>query len=296
MNWVSDMELTQLRYFLEVAETQHMTESAAKLHIAQPALSQSIKRLEHDLGVPLFAAKGRNIILTEYGAYLQNKLLPIMKQLDSLPRELRTMADLSNETIHLNVLTASTLVTEAIIAYQKEHQELHFQFLQNTQSEVFDIEITTKLFYQVSPERAKTQFAFSEKIYLAVPNNEKFAGCSSLSLKDVAQEEFISLMGSKQFRAICDKFCRRAGVTPNVIFESDSPAAVRNMIAANLGIGFWPEFTWGQVDRDKILLLDITDPECSRDIVITLNRNKADNRNVEDFFLFLKDYFAHYRQ
>ena len=61
------MELIQIRYFLEVAETKHMTNSAKNLHISQPALSQAIRRLEESLGVPLFASKGRNIVLTEYG-------------------------------------------------------------------------------------------------------------------------------------------------------------------------------------------------------------------------------------
>ena len=56
------MEITQMKYFLEVAKTQHMTQSANKLHIAQPALTQSIHRLENELGVPLFLHKGRNIV------------------------------------------------------------------------------------------------------------------------------------------------------------------------------------------------------------------------------------------
>lgn len=65
------MELAQIRYFLEVARTKHMTNSARNLHITQPALTQAIHRLENDLGVPLFVPKGRNIMLTEYGKYLQ---------------------------------------------------------------------------------------------------------------------------------------------------------------------------------------------------------------------------------
>ena len=49
------MELQQLKYFLEVAQSQHIKQSAQKLHIAQPALSQSVHRLEKELGVKLFA-------------------------------------------------------------------------------------------------------------------------------------------------------------------------------------------------------------------------------------------------
>lgn len=284
------MEMTQIRYFLEVAESQHMTASAEKLHIAQPALSQSIRRLEKNIGVPLFESKGRNIVLTEYGKYLQSQLIPIMDQLDKLPEILRAMAKLNGETIHLNVLAASTLVTNAIIEYKTKHKGLNFQLLQNMQSEVFDIEITTKMFYQSNPGRIKNQFVCEEKIYLAVPDNEKYHNRKSISLKEVENEGFISLMGSRQFRYICDKFCHHAGILPHIIFESDNPAAVKNMIAANLGIGFWPEFTWGKLENDKVLLLEIDDPECSRDILITYNKNKTDDSNVRDFFEFLEGF------
>ena len=51
------MELTQLKYFLEVARTQHVTKSAETLNVAQPALTQAIHRLEKELDVPLFAQK-----------------------------------------------------------------------------------------------------------------------------------------------------------------------------------------------------------------------------------------------
>ena len=105
------MEILQLTYFLDVAETQHVTHSAQRLHVAQPAITQAIRRLEEELEVPLFARRGRGIQLTEYGRYFRDKLLPLAQEFRRLPEEMHTMANLENATIHLNVLAASSLVT-----------------------------------------------------------------------------------------------------------------------------------------------------------------------------------------
>ena len=239
--------------------------------------------------MPLFEAKGRNIVLTEYGKFLQEQLTPIVEQLDKLPEMLQTMAKLNSETIHLNVLAASNLVTNAIIEYKSQHKELNFQLLQNTQSDIFDIEITTKSFHKGNPKKIHNQFIFTEKIFIAVPNNKKYENKTSITLKEMEKEGFISLLGSRQFRYICDKFCNQAGIQPKIIFESDNPQVVKNMISANLGVGFWPEFTWGAIDNHNVRLLEITDPICSRDIVITINKNKQDSKNAEEFFEYLKN-------
>ena len=76
------MELTQLKYFCEVAESQHVTRSAQKLHIAQPALSQTIHRLEGELGVKLFVNKGRGIVLTQCGRRLHDRVRPLLETLE----------------------------------------------------------------------------------------------------------------------------------------------------------------------------------------------------------------------
>ena len=78
------MELTQLKYFLAVAKNQHVTRAASELHVAQPAVTQAIHRLEDELGVPLFTAKGRNIVLSPYGKYFYEKLQPLISAINSI--------------------------------------------------------------------------------------------------------------------------------------------------------------------------------------------------------------------
>ena len=245
--------------------------------------------------MPLFVSKGRNIVMTEYGKYLNKRLEPIMDSLDKIPDELATMANLSTETIHMNVLAASSIVIESIINYKQQEKELNFQILQNPQNELFDITITTKLFYQQELSKYDN-YVCAEKIYLAVPNNEKYKNINSVKLSDMREEGFVSLFGSKQFRYICDQFCKFSGFEPKIIFESDNSNDVKNMIAANLGIGFWPEFTWGRIDNNKIKLIEIEDPVCQRDIIVSYNKNKVDNSHVEEYYQYLTQYIEEKRK
>ena len=293
------MEINQMRYFLEVASTQHVTRSAERLHIAQPALSKAIHNLEQELGVPLFASKGRNIVLTEYGKYLQEKMSGIISEIDDLPQELKSMADRENATIHLKVLAASTLITDAIIEYRRKHPKIKFQLMQNDQSKIYDISVTTERVKSEEIFNSENRFELIEKIFLAVPAEHRLAKREKINLTEVEKDGFISLMGSKQLRWICDKFCRQAGFEPRIIFESDNPAAVKNMVCSNMGICFWPEFSWGNLQKGSAVLLEIEQPLCEREIIFKCRENKLDNRAVRDFFEFLQEFFdrkAHKRR
>ena len=283
------MELLQLRYFLEVARSQHMTRSAEKLHIAQPSLSQSIKRLEWELGVALFAMRGRNIVLTEQGRFLKEKLEPILERLDALPEQLRAFNDPEQTTIRLHVTAASRIVSEAIIAYRQEHQKVNFQFLLSGDAHLFDLSVEGRPATAAAPEGA---FRIDERIFLAVPDAPRFAELDRVRLADFHSANFISLISQKQFRQTCDRLCAAAGFTPQIAFESDSPETVRNMIAAHMGVGFWPAFTWGPLKGDGMKLLDISEPECRRSIVIQMKENRIDARIIEHFYQFLCDWFS----
>lgn len=76
------MELRVLRYFLTIAEYENMTRAAQELHVSQPALSQQIAELEHELGVNLFRREHRRIFLTDQGRYLQSRAQEIIRLAD----------------------------------------------------------------------------------------------------------------------------------------------------------------------------------------------------------------------
>ncbi len=83
------MSLQQLRYFVTVAEEEHVTRAAERLHVSQPPLSRQIRALEDELGHALFQRKGRGVILTDYGRHFASRAKDILRQVDDVLADAR---------------------------------------------------------------------------------------------------------------------------------------------------------------------------------------------------------------
>lgn len=278
------MELLQFRYFLAVAKYEHMTKAANVLHVAQPSLSQCIGRLEKELGVSLFDRKGRQIILNENGKMLQKKLRPIMAAIDGIPKDFEQAELDKNTPIKLNISAGSNILTEILIQYQELHPEVKFHLMQGVIEEEWDIQVFT---LPGGAAKKGDDAIFEEEIFLAAPLSSKFAGRDSVDLAELSEERFVSLAGSRQLRAICDGLCDSVGFTPDIVFESDSPYMVRNLIGAGIGVSFWPAYSWGEFTSDKAVLIPIRRPICRRKLVVRLNRKAAYSPKCKDFYQYI---------
>lgn len=292
------MEIQQFRYFLEAARYENLTKASEDLHIAQPALSQSIKRLETELGVSLFDRKNHRIILNEQGKLLKKRLIPLLESIDNLKDELWESVYSSERTIYLNFLSASNLITNCIISYRALKPDVQFQVSQLEMTEMCDIHIESRTAMSLTPHRPQElpegiirREYLREEIFLAVPPDSKFAKHKTIDLREVKEENFIRLGNGWQLRGICDDFCRRAGIRPQAVFESNSPESVRNLIAAGLGIGFWPEKSWGGAPGHRVVLIPIRYPICKRDLVVTMFEQAKEKPVVEEFMNYLCTYF-----
>ena len=282
------MELLQLRYFLVAAQYQHMTKAAESLHIAQPAVSQAIRHLEEELQVTLFDRENRHISLNDCGRLLQKRLAPVLSALDAIPEELKEATEEYQSTIRLNLRSAASLITNCIIAYRDIHPEVKFKLSQKRTDLVADYYISAIAWNEeLEPNQ---ELLFTEDFYMAVPADSQFAKDSAVRLEDTYNSPYISLESGRPVRAICDQFCQETGFDPHIVCESDNPESVRNLIAAGLGIGFWPQYSWERPDDDRVRLLPIESPVCRRKIVVTMSQSGRDNPAVQEFHRYVKNW------
>ena len=122
------MELHQMRYFMKVAELEHMTQAANELHVAQPALSKTIKMLEEDLGTPLFDRLGNKIRLNQAGQIFLDYAKGMLAAEENVKRELDEYRQTEMATITISQNLSFELIYLAIIEFNKIYPNIHFEF------------------------------------------------------------------------------------------------------------------------------------------------------------------------
>ena len=111
------MELRQIRYFLSVAETEHLTQSAEALFITQSTLSHGLRQLETELGTPLFDRLGRGLKLSQAGVAFRSYAARALQELDAGRMALADMAGLQSGTLTVGVIpTFLTLFIPDVVA------------------------------------------------------------------------------------------------------------------------------------------------------------------------------------
>lgn len=278
------MDIQKLKYFHAVAKLSHVTKAAELLCVAQPAVTQAVRSLEAELGVPLLEKRGRNVTLTEYGLHLKSRLDVLIPEFEGLGQEIELMKNKNRKTVKLNILAASTYVVNAIVEYRKKEADAVFDFEQSVSKADCDIVIKTNCHEDSGSKNYTKRVVKTERIYLAVPKNSVYAERESISLYDVRDEGIVMLTSARLFGRICEKFCLAAGFSPKILFESDSPAVVQNIISSGSGIAFWPECSWGQVNTDNLVLIPVSEPICQRELIFEFYSRVPVSEYAEDFF------------
>lgn len=241
------MELRHLRYFVALAEERHFTRAAQRLHIAQPALSQQIARLETELGTPLVDRTTRHVALTQAGTLLLTHARRMLAQEAAALAELDELSGLRRG--HLDIGAAQAMgpvdLARLLRAFHRRHPGVELTVREalsvdlNTAVHNDELDLAFVTGNTASADIESTQLA-TEDLVCILATAHPLAGRQKIGLTDLREDAFVMFAGSATIRAQVEAATARCGYTPRVGFETSDITRIRALVAAGLGVAIIP--------------------------------------------------------
>ena len=256
------MEIRQLKAFLAIAEARTFTAAAQRIHYTQAALSMQIKQLEREVGVPLFTRMPRRVVLTEAGERLLARAQHIMREHDAALAELAELA--GAEHGRLRVGSASAMVSaEALPAILKKLRKAHVHAEVSVTSGTSE-ELVRRILggeldaafvsLPVQARNVETELLSQDQLVAVASPRHALAGQRVVSAFALAGEKLILGERGGNTRRLIDEFFAEAGLKPTVAMELSRQAAIRNMVAADMGVGIVPlSAVRDEVERGRLV-------------------------------------------
>jgi DNA-binding transcriptional LysR family regulator len=240
------MELYQLEYFLEAARQRNFTRAAARLHLAQAALSEQIRKLEDELGTPLFNRGRRETVLTAAGETLRLHAEELLDRAGAARRAVQDLVGLRGGRLTIGAIpsVSACLLPSAIATFRKRHPLVELALVEGTSEAVAQwVESGRVEFGIVQLPTLGGSFdevlLFTEPFVVLVAKENPAAKSRSVSLAQLAAEPFIFYKGRARDTAFAA--CRAAGFEPRIACESSELETIRSLVGAGLGIAILPQ-------------------------------------------------------
>lgn len=250
-----EMNLRRLRHFTVVAETLNFRRAAERLHVAQPALSTSIQKLEADLGARLFNRGPSGVQLTTAGQVALLEARRMLVQGEHLQRAVRAVADGTAGQLRVGFVGSAIyhLVPTVIPAYRLEFPDVELILRDITSSatimtmlneDALDLGIIRTPIHE--PHAATLLTLQKDRLILALPPSHRLAAAAEheqIRLSDLAHEPFImySAAEASGLHRHAMSACKAAGFAPLIAQEAAQLPTVLALVASGLGIALVPE-------------------------------------------------------
>lgn len=301
-----------MNYVYEVYREGSFSKAAAKLYISQPALSATVKKVETEIGMPLFDRGHSPIRLTECG----KKYIRIVETIRKMEEEFAGYVSSLNELSTGKLVIGGTYLFSAFVFPEilKRFQDL-YPNVKLSLVEGHTSQLEEKLFsgeidllmdnYPLDDELYEKRYVKKEHLLLAVPAGFKSNGAAkpwSLSAGDIRknvhmrpetegvplklfeEEPFVLLRSHNDTRERVERICGRAGITPKVAWKLDQMLTTYHLTERGMGISFVSDTALRYVSTGSdVCYYRIDDPDAERNVYLYYRRNKYFTRSMAEF-------------
>ncbi len=294
------MELRQLRYLVSLAEERNFTRAAEREHIAQPALSQQIRRLEETAGLPLVERSTRHVAMTEAGNLLVARARRILAELDAANAELESLAGV--QTGHVTVGTIHTMgpidVSLALAIFHERHPRVELTIREQSSEELAEMLRIDELdlaFLSVTEPIESHGLALkqliSEELVVVLPVDHRLAGRRRVRMAELAGEQFISYRTGSRLRELLLAAGDQAGFEPRVTLELNESQRIRRLVARRMGVAILPRSD-AEAPGADIATVKLIDPSLRRDITLAWREDRRHAPAAAEFLTLSHELFA----
>lgn len=271
------MNLRSLRYFAAVAQSRSFTRAAAKLRIAQPAVSRQIQNLELELGVALLVRTRAGIELTGAGDFLLKRIFPLLIELDQAKALLTRQADANVDDIVVGLTAGEGLAVAPTLIekWGRKFPAAKLKIVEGLAPLIYSGLKDGSIDIGVAPEPLAfegvwTKPLFEEPIIMIAPKepNKAIGSVDDVDLSnmiEVLQLPHILPSSPNPLRGSIEAIAKGYGVTLNVVVELDSMSIIKDLVRRGTGFAFttYAHLT-NEIEHDLVRVIQMPGPEFKR--------------------------------
>jgi DNA-binding transcriptional LysR family regulator len=289
------MEFHQLAYFESVSRHLHFTRAAEELNVAQPSVSQQIRKLETELGAPLFHRMKRHVALTEAGQTFLPHARAVLQRIEEARLEVQELSGLRKGTLAVGAppRVGALLLPRALAAFSRLHPGISLSFREAGSRTLLklleDGELDVAVVIQpIRHPVLETLPLLEEELLLAVPRDHPLAsGQRRVRLAQLRDEPFVLLReGAYDLRDQTLAACRRAGFEPQVALDGGEMDSMLRFVGAGIGLAILPEMVLAEFIQDPrqgSVAVRRLQPRLSRSLVLARRRDRYFSAAAREF-------------
>lgn len=245
------MEFHQLKYVIAVAECGSFSRAAERLYVGQSNVSMQIRKLEAELGVPLFERRAREVVLTEFGRAFLPRARQTLSAMDEAKAAVEAARGLKIGRAELGIIgtLCGWLIPDLVAQFRRSHPLVDLTLTEEPTQVLTSMVASRELSQAVvnfpiqRAEQLEGEVLFREELVLVVPDDHPFRGCSSARPESFANDEWIFPEPGNILRVQMAQLLNAAGVMPISWIEVNKKQLMQDLVLGGVGIGLLPRLT-----------------------------------------------------
>ncbi len=288
------MNLRDLNYLIHLAESKNFGLAAKLSFVSQPTLSVQIKKLEEELGTPLFERQKKQILLTPAGQIAVNTARQVISEIHDLKQNIQQLGDPLSGPWGLGLFpTLAPFLLPFIIKVTKKelprlqlrlHEALTEKCIEELQNTNWDAIIVAEA---IDQPNVQSELIFTEKFYLAVPNKHPLSNKKRVNAKDIPENEMLLLGSGHCLGEQALNYCQQINKPHQQQFAGTSLETIITMVELNQGVTLIPQSALPMMKYRKLTICAITHPP-QRSLYLTWRKSNTNMTCINAWIKLLK--------